>query len=83
MSDFRVAFRVKPLAGHSVVPQGRGGWDYIEVLVVDDTNEQRNVLVDYDAVAGVLRDLFDGRADMAATAGYGVMWTLEVQDRGL
>lgn len=66
--------KIKALPGHTAEEFEPGS----SVLVMNDANNSRNVIVDIDAVRAVLGDLADGRADSAAHYGFGEFWTLVV-----
>lgn len=57
-----------------------GDDDEILVCSASSDGPQRSRFIDSFLLSGVLRDLLDGRPDMAAHVGYGDMWTLEVPD---
>lgn len=69
-----ISVKVRALPGFTVTEFEHGS----SVLVMNDENNSRNVIVDIDTVRTVLGDLADGRPDVVAHFGYGEFWALEV-----
>lgn len=75
----KLEFQVLPAPGHTAMDNADDWSDGIDLLIINDADSRRNVIVDDDAVAEVVRDLMDGRRDMAEQhRGYGSMWTLGI-----